>query len=172
MKRIIALLALALSLDLILAGCNKGSSPGAAPSVFSPSAAASSAQARVSAAASAIPSADIAQAKADIARCVTGTPLQQIHTVHVVLLERATGKNGAEVTATRAKVLGCLGVPPGQRTQFKNDSLAAAERQKPRVFTKAGIRQYALVTWPGILAECQKNGCPASSASPSPAVSS
>lgn len=159
MKRLIAILLLVTGLSLTLAGC-KGSSGGgnAAPSTFGP---ASSAEARVSAAASAIPPADIAQAKADIARCITGTPLQQIHTVHVVLLESAKGKNGAEVTATRAKVFGCLGVPPGQQTAFKNDSLTAAGKQHPRVWTKAGIKDYILVTWPGLLATCQKNGCPA-----------
>jgi hypothetical protein len=94
-------------------------------------------------------SADLAQAEADVKRCVTGTPLQQIHTVHVLLLEKASGKNEAEVTATRARVFTCLGVPASQRTQFKNDALTAAEHGK--VYTKAGVRTYLLVTLPALL---------------------
>lgn len=100
---------------------------------------------------------DLAQAKASIKLCITGTPLQQIHTVRVLLLESSAGKHAAEVTATRARVFDCLGVPADKRTAFKNDSLTAAEQQVPRVWSgKAGIEQYLLVTWPGVLAKYQQ----------------
>lgn len=141
--KILARLALAAVLAAVLAvtaACGPGHGGHAA-------AAASSLQANPAA------QADAAQAEAALRQCITGTPLQQIHTVHVVLAERASGTNGAEVTATRARVFGCLGVPASQRTAFRNASLTAAENQQPRAWTKAGIRQYLLVTWPGLLAK-------------------
>jgi hypothetical protein len=158
MRKIIIIITLAAGLGFLLAGCQHGDSTKAKGAI-------------ASATADPTVAADIKLAEADIKRCVTGTPLQQIHTVHVLFLERAGGKNGAEVQATRAKVFGCLGVPPGQQTQFKNDSLTAAEHQHPRVLTKAGIKTYVLVTWPGILARYQHAGTGAS-ASPSVTASS
>jgi hypothetical protein len=116
--------------------------------------------------------ADLNQAKALVTKCaVKGrTPLQQIHLVHVLFFERAHGKHAAEVTSTRAAVFGCMGVPEGQRDNFKNDSITAAEHQKPHVWTKAGVKEYALVTWPGILAKYQHTAV-TGTASPSASAS-
>lgn len=132
-----------LVLMLVLGACGSASSGHAA-------AAASSAEANPAV------SADITQAKADVARCVTGTPLQQIHTLRVLFLESATGKNGLEVAATRARVFSCMGVAPAQQTAFKNDALTAAERGK--VYTKAGARTYLEGTLPALLAKYQAAG--------------
>jgi hypothetical protein len=143
---------LALAALLATAGC--GGSHGGTPSGN-----ASSAQARISSAASAIPSADIAQAKALVAKCITGTPVQQVHTVHLVFLSSATGKNGPAVVAARTQVFGCLGVPENQRTNFENDALKAAEHA--RLTTHDGRMTYFGTTLPALLAQCQKAGCPA-----------
>jgi hypothetical protein len=104
--------------------------------------------------------ADINQAKALITKCATHgrTPLQQIHLVHVLFFESSHGKHAAEVTSTRADVFGCMGVPEARQASFKNDSITAAEKQRPRVITIAGIKKYALQTWPAILARYQQPG--------------
>jgi hypothetical protein len=154
-----------LAAALALTGCGPKSTAGAGKA----SAAASSI------AADPTTSADIAQAKADVKRCITGTPLEQIHTLHVLFLESASGSNGAEVTATRAKVFGCLGVPPAQQTAFKNDALTAAEHGK--VYTRAGAKTYVEATLPALLLKYQQGGAsPAASSTPTttaaPAVSS
>lgn len=108
---------------------------------------------------------DIAQAKADVARCFPATPLQQVHVIHLVFLSSAAGKNGPAVTAARTQVFGCLGIPAGQRTAFKNDALTAAEHGQ--VYTKAGARAYLEVTLPALVLK-YNNG--ADSASPGASV--
>lgn len=146
------LMTAALAAALALSACNSGSASGDRAS-----AAASSLRADP------VASADLAQAKADAARCITGTPLQQVHTIHVVLLE----KESPAVKSARAQVFGCMGVPPAQQTAFKNDALAAAE--KGRVYTKAGAKTYVEVTLPALLNTFQH---PAAAASPGPSASS
>ncbi len=151
-----ALLVLAVTVLLAVTGC-KGSgsaSPGEISSFTADPAA----------------SADIAQAKADVARCVTGTPLQQLATLRVLFLERESGSNGPAVKATRAKVFGCLGVPPAQQTAFKNAAITAAGHQTPKIFTAhpaPGVRKYLEITFPALLKQYQQAG----SATPSSAVS-
>jgi hypothetical protein len=153
LPKILATAALIAAAALAAAGCTGSHSSGQA------AAAASSFTANPTA------SADLAQAKAGVARCITGTPLQQLATLKVLFLENATGPHAQQVTQTRATVFGCLGVPASQRTAFKNDALTAAEHGK--VYTKAGAKVYLEVTMPALLARYQKaSGSPAASPSP------
>ena len=149
--------AVALLAALALAACGASSHSGAAADRSTAAAAASSIMADPTV------SADVSQAKALVASCFTGTPLQQIHLVHLVFLSSATGKHGAEVVAARDKTFGCLGIPPDQRQAFINAALAAAEHGN--LATHDGRVTYLEGTLPGLV--LRYKGLPAQSASPS-----
>lgn len=120
-----------------------------------------------SAAADPTTAADINQAKALIGKCITGTPLQQLHTLHLLLFESKTGPNGAEVKQTRKTVFDCTGVPAGQRDNLVNAALTAAEHG--HLARPGHLATYLEVTLPGLLAMAQKGTLTASgTASPAP----
>jgi hypothetical protein len=73
------------------------------------------------------------KAKALVKHCFAGTPLQQAHQIHLVLLSSATGKNGPEVVAARAKTADCMGISKSDEKPFFNEAITAAEHQKPRL---------------------------------------
>ncbi len=100
--------------------------------------------------------ADINQGKALVAKCITGTPLEQLHTLHLLLFTSARGRHATQVTQTRDRVFGCLGIPPGQRAAFENQALTQAEHG--HLGTKAGRRAYFEATLPGDLARYQHQG--------------
>ena len=138
----------------VLAGCSRS---GSGADATRASAGASQGRAVASSAmADPTTSADIAQAKALVAKCISGTPLEQIHTIHLVFLSSASGKNGAQVTAARVKVFDCLGVPEDQRTNFKNAALGSAEK----VRTKPQARTWLEATLPQLLLQYQTGGTP------------
>jgi hypothetical protein len=150
----------------VLAGCTShGGDAGAARSA----AASVTADPRVHA--------ELDQAKALVKTCFAGTPLAQIHQVHLVFLSRASGKNGPDVVKARDKTFTCLGIPENKRDEFKNAAITAAEQQKPKILSlhpAAGVRQYLLFTLPKLIATYK--GLPASpatsaSASASPSAS-
>jgi hypothetical protein len=171
--RLPLLAALAVGAALTIAACSGSSST--PPPVFPastttahPAAAASSARGAFdSATADPTTAADINQAKALIGKCITGTPLQQLHTLHLLLFESKTGPNGAEVEQTRKTVFDCAGVPAGQRDNLVNAALTAAEQAH---LTRPGhLATYLEVTLPGLLAQAQKGTLTASGpASPAP----
>jgi hypothetical protein len=133
-----------------LAACSGSKSSSANPTTLVPTGAASSAQSAYnSITANPTYSADIAQAKILVMQCFAGTPLQQIHQIHLVFLSSASGKNGAAVTQARDTTFTCLGVPADQRTAFKNDAITAAEHGK--VYTKAGAKTYLTATLPQLV---------------------
>jgi hypothetical protein len=142
MKRVITIILLCLC-PLAAAACKSG---GSAPS--------SARSGIASATANPTASADIAQAKALVARCIPGTPLDQVHTVHLVFFSSAAGKHGPEVVAARDKVFTCLGVAPEKRDAFKNEAITAAEHQTPKIISAhpaAGVRQYLEFTLPQLV---------------------
>ena len=135
---------------LLLAGCGHSKSSSANPTTLVPTGAASSAHSAInSIEANPATSAEAVQAKALVKSCFAGTPLQQIHQIHLVFLSSASGKNGAAVTQARDTTFTCLGIPADQRTAFKNDAITAAEHGK--VYTKAGAKAYLAGTLPQLV---------------------
>lgn len=98
--------------------------------------------------------AELVQARLLVKSCFPAAPLDQLHTVHLVFLSSATGKNGPEVVVARDKLFNCLGVPRDRQDAFKNEAITAAEHQSPKVISvhpAAGVRQYLLVTLPQLV---------------------
>jgi hypothetical protein len=116
-------------------------------------------------------SADVAQAKALVTKCVTGTPLQQLNTIHLLFFESKTGKHGPQVVQTRARVFSCMGVPPAQRDNFANAALTAAEHARPALVAHHGVSDYLEVTLPGLLVKAQNGELTASGGTATPAAS-
>jgi hypothetical protein len=104
---------------IILAGCSSSGS--------------SDAGAAKSAAASVTANPQFLAAKALVKHCFAGTPVQQARQIHLVFLSSATGKNGPEVVAARAKTADCMGISKSDEKPFFNDAVTAAEHQKPRL---------------------------------------
>ena len=96
---------------------------------------------------------DKGQAKALIAKCIPGTPVQQLRTVHLLLFTSEHGPSGQQVTATRSKVFSCMGVPADQRANFKNAALTDAEHA--HLNTTQGSATYFEVTLPALLQQYQ-----------------
>lgn len=129
--------------------------------------------------------AELDQAKLLVKSCMPGTPLAQVHTIHLVLLSSAAGKNGEEVKAARTKLFDCLGIPESKRDAFKNDAITAAEQQHPKILSAhpvAGVRQYLLITLPQLVLKYKGTAAgtgtstaqpsiPGTTVSPSPAAS-
>src|SRR6516165_3254138 len=137
---------------LLLAGCGHSKSASANPTTLVPTGAASSAHSAISSIeANPTTSAEAAQAKALVKSCFAGTPLQQIHQIHLVFLSSASGKNGAAVTQARDTTFTCLGIPADKRQAFINDALTAAEHANPKLTTHAGRVNYLEVTLPQLV---------------------
>lgn len=130
---------------IVVAGCGKTTSA-AGTSNPAPAAAASSVMANPTA------SADLNQAKALVAKCIPGTPLQQVHTVHLLVASK-TGPDAQAGEQTRTKVYDCMGVPADQRDNFTNAALTDAEHG--HLGTAAGRHTYFGVTLPQLLATYQ-----------------
>lgn len=144
MKRIITIVTLVAGLGFLLAGCKGSSSPDA-----------SAAKGAVaSATADPTVQAEIGQARLLVKSCFPASPLDQLHTVHLVFLSSATGKHGPEVTAARDKLFTCLGIPQDKRDEFKNQAITTAEHQQPKIISThpaAGIREYLTITLPQLV---------------------
>ena len=119
LRKAAGLLAIPLLACAFLAGCSSSGS--------------SDAGAARSAAASVTGNPQFLAAKALVKHCFAGTPVQQAHQIHLVFLSSATGKNGPEVVAARAKVAACMGISKSDEQPFFNDAVTAAEHQKPRL---------------------------------------
>jgi hypothetical protein len=168
-RRIGAAALLALSLVLAACSASKGSAPGAEAS----SAQAGYSSAKASIEANPTTAAELAQAKALVAKCFAGTPLQQIHQVHLVFASSATGKNGPAVVAARNTTLGCMGISPADRQPFTNDAITAAEHANPKLTTHDGRVHYFEVVLPGLVlkySNAAPGGHPGASPSSTPAA--
>ena len=152
---------LALILGIMLAACGGSHSGHSGAAASSAAAAASSAKASIEA--NPTTAAELAQAKALVKSCFPAAPLDQIHTVHLVFLSSATGKNGSAVVAARTKLFDCLGIPQQSRTAFKNDALTAAEHAK--LTTHAGRVTYFEETLPGLVLKYKQTAGPADTGS-------
>jgi len=109
-------------------------------------------------------SAEMTQAKALVAHCFAGTPVQQVHQVHLVFASSATGKNGPAVVAARDKLFSCLHISdPAQRQAFTNAALTAAEHG--HLTTHAGRVTYFEVTLPQLVLQAGNGASPSASAS-------
>lgn len=97
----------------------------------------------------------LAKAKADVKKCITGTPLTQAHTLKILFLTSSTGKNGEEVKATRSRVFTCMGVPEAQRENFTNEAITAAEHARLIAHPIANGKTYLLVTLPNLVEKYQ-----------------
>jgi len=97
----------------------------------------------------------LAKAKADVKKCITGTPLTQAHTVKVLFLTSSAGKDGDEVKATRTRVFTCLGVPEAQRENFTNEAITAAEHAHLIAHPVTNGKTYLLVTLPNLVDKYQ-----------------
>lgn len=136
---------------VIVTGCGKNSPAASGPVTFTPVASAPVARAS-SVMADPIASADVTQAKKLVAKCIPGTPVQQLHTLHLLFASK-TGKNAQAGEQTRARIFGCLGIPADQRANFENDALTRAEHG--HLTTTAGRKTYFEVTLPQLVATYQ-----------------
>ena len=161
--RRIRAIAIAGILSAGLAACHSGSSHPQA------SAAAGSARGAIaSATANPTTAADLASAKALVKSCFAGTPLQQVHQVHLVFLSSSTGKHGPDVLKARATLRDCLGISKADETPFFNDAATAAEHG--HLTTHDGRVTYFTVTLPGIVLKYSK-AAPSSGPAQTPAPS-
>src|SRR6516225_6847869 len=131
-----------------LAACGSSHHSSANPTTLVPTGAVGAVS---SAAANPTVSAEAVQAKALVKSCFAGTPLQQLHQVHLVFLSSASGKNGAAVTQARDTTFTCLGIPKDKRQAFVNDAITAAEHANPKLTTHAGRVNYLEVTLPQLV---------------------
>jgi hypothetical protein len=125
---------------VLVAGCNGGS--GSAKS------------AAASVTADPTVQAEIAQARLLVKSCFPAAPLAQLHTVHLVFLSSATGKNGPAVVKARDTLFTCLGIPQDKRAAFKNEAITAAEHQTPKIISAhpaAGVQRYLEFTLPQLV---------------------
>jgi hypothetical protein len=139
-RKAAGLIASALIAAVAIAGCSSSGS--------------SDAGAAKSAAASVTANPQFLAAKALVKHCFAGTPVQQAHQIHLVFLSSATGKNGPEVVAARAKLAACLGISKADEQPFINEAIAAAEHQTPKIISLhpvAGIKAYLTGTLPKIV---------------------
>jgi hypothetical protein len=134
-KRAIAV-ALFLVLPFAVAACKSSSS--------------SEAQAGKSAAASVTANPAFIKAKALVAHCFAGTPVQQAHQAHLVFFSSENGKHGDEVKKARATLLGCLGISKSDETPFFNDAVTQAKYGKV-LLTHDGRVTYFGTTLPNIV---------------------
>lgn len=141
----------------------------------------SDAGAAKSAAASVTGNPQFLAAKTLVKHCFAGTPVEQAHQIHLVFLSSATGKNGPEVVAARAKVAACMGISKADEKPFFNDAVKAAENQKPRLSVLhpgAWLTAFFTTTLPPIVIKYSNapgvgNGTakiPGTSVSPSPST--
>ncbi len=100
-------------------------------------------------------SAALAKAKADVKRCIIGTPLTQAHTVKILFLTSSAGDKADEVKATRTRVFTCMGVPKEQRENFTNEAITAAEHAHLIAHPVTNGKTYLLVTLPNLVDKYQ-----------------
>jgi len=91
--------------------------------------------------------AELQQGQKLLASCFPKTITEQVKTVHLVFLSRATGKHGPEVVAARAKLLHCLNIDdPAKRQAFINK--AGEDALHGHLTTHDGRHTYFTITLP------------------------